>query len=365
MTLVRRLGAIGGLAALGVAGWELQRRRDLRAVESDPEWHELNRPLGGRSRTVRAQDGTGLHVETFGDEAAPVIVLVHGWTCSIELWHYQIRDLSRDFRVIAYDQRGHGRSAVPDDPESYSESVLADDLEAVLAACLPSRQRFVIAGHSMGGMTIIAWAGQHPDEVRRRVNAAALINTGVSEMVARLLVLGPLAGVRVHSAVVGPMQHLQARLPTRLTPVTLRLVRHVETGEAASPGRVALLHRMLVNCPAPVRAGYGRLLSRLDLTESVPQLTAPTLLIAGEQDRLLPPVHSRRLAEQLPDVIELVELPHVGHMSPIEAPEIVTEWLARLLGTISPFTPDGRNSANRPFERARRGAGGACRGVRG
>ncbi|CAN5781616.1 hypothetical protein BH24ACT25_BH24ACT25_04620 [soil metagenome] len=61
-------------------------RRDRRAVERDPEYRLLFEPVRGRGIAVRSGDGTQLHVELFGDEDAPPIVLVHGWTCGLRFW---------------------------------------------------------------------------------------------------------------------------------------------------------------------------------------------------------------------------------------------------------------------------------------
>jgi pimeloyl-ACP methyl ester carboxylesterase len=326
----RRLIGTAAFATLGLTAWEIQRRRDLRAVKADPEWQELNRPLDGRSSVVRATDGVRLHVETFGPDDAPAIVLVHGWTCDITFWHYQIRDLSRYFRVIAYDQRGHGQSDVPASAESYTADTLAADLQSVLDACVPSGEKCVVAGHSMGGMTIVAWAGRHPDDVRSRLAGAALVNTGMSELTARLLVLGPRAGSRVHNAVITPLVTASRGVSTRFEPISYRVIRRLAAGRAASPGRVAFMHRMILSCPAPVRAGFGRLFRDLDLSDSVAALVVPTIVITSDEDRLLPPWHSEQLAGRLPDLVELVALDGIGHMSPLEAPEAVTAHLRRL-----------------------------------
>ena len=67
----------------------------------------------GRTMPVRSKDGIRLHAEVFGPEDGYPIVLAHGITCAIRVWAYQIADLSSDYRVIAFDHRGHGRSAVP------------------------------------------------------------------------------------------------------------------------------------------------------------------------------------------------------------------------------------------------------------
>ncbi len=62
---------------------------------------------------VRGADGTRIHTEVFGPADGYPIVLSHGITCALQVWREQIADLSRDYRVIAYDHRGHGRSGRP------------------------------------------------------------------------------------------------------------------------------------------------------------------------------------------------------------------------------------------------------------
>ena len=124
----------------------------------------------GKTMVVHSADGTRLHTEVFGPANGYPIVLAHGITCSLQAWHEQINDLSRDFRVIAYDHRGHGRSGVPA-PSAYSLDHLAADLDAVLAAVLRPGERAVIAGHSMGGIAISAWSDRFRDRVQQRADA--------------------------------------------------------------------------------------------------------------------------------------------------------------------------------------------------
>ena len=93
-----------------------------------------------RPVTVRALDGTHLHAEVFGPEDGYPIVLAHGITCAIRVWAYQIADLASDYRVIAYDHRGHGRSGVPSRRANYGLNFLAADLDAVLEATLEARR---------------------------------------------------------------------------------------------------------------------------------------------------------------------------------------------------------------------------------
>ena len=330
MSRLRR--AALGLAipvALG-AVWETQRRLDARRIAADPEAAELERRPVGRAVEVVSADGTRLHAEVFGPDDAPTVVLAHGWLCSIRFWQYQLRDLSRDLRVVAYDQRGHGRSQAPHGG-AYSADALADDLEAVLQATLPPGRRCVVAGHSMGGMTVVSWAGRFPDRVRERLAAAMLVSTGMGDLLAQAVILRPRWLAPVHAALSPHALGSSLPWPGSSTPLSHRLVRHFALDRSASPARVAFCERIVLECPAPVRGGFGRALSRLDLYESVPRLTVPTTVVVGETDRLTPPWHARRLAQSLPALVELVELPHVGHMAPVEAPDAVTARLRALV----------------------------------
>lgn len=134
-----------------------------------------------RTVPVRAPDGTRLHTEVFGPENGYPIVLSHGITCAIRVWAHQIADLATDYRVIAFDHRGHGRSGIPR-RGGYSLAHLASDVDAVLEATLAPGERAVIAGHSMGGMALAAWSDRYRHKVEARADAVALINTTTGDL---------------------------------------------------------------------------------------------------------------------------------------------------------------------------------------
>src|ERR1700730_19212164 len=134
-----------------------------------------------RTLTVRAADGTQLHAQVFGPPEGYPIVLTHGITCAIRAWVHQISDLATDYRVIAFDHRGHGRSGVPR-RGGYHLSHLASDIDAVLEATLAPGERAVIAGHSMGGMAIAAWSDRYRHNVEARADGVALINTTTGDL---------------------------------------------------------------------------------------------------------------------------------------------------------------------------------------
>jgi pimeloyl-ACP methyl ester carboxylesterase len=324
----RRAAGLMGVSA--AVAWELQRRADRRRILADPAHAVLNAPLSGRRIPVRSADGAAIHAEAFGPEGGPTVVLVHGWTCSLRFWTHQIRTLSDELRVVAYDLRGHGRSVAPAAPR-YSIDAFAADLGAVLQACVPAGERAVVAGHSLGAMCLIAWAGAHRDRVERDLAAAALVNTGLGDLIAEALVLrAPQRLARARQVAGRALLGAKAPIPKGTTPLSHRAIRYVALSRSASPAAVAFCERLVLECRRDVRAACGRTLSRLDLRESVQGLGVPTAVIAGARDKLTPPVHARRLAGELPELIDYVEVADAGHMIPVERPEEVSRRLRQL-----------------------------------
>ncbi len=327
------LTALSGASAAALA-WQAQRRRDERAVAADPEHALLARPLVGRERTVVSGDGTELHVQVHGREDAPTIVLAHGWTCAIRFWTRQIHDLSQDFRVVAYDQRGHGRSGRA--AGDYRIERFGHDLAAVLEQCVPDGERAVVAGHSLGGMSIVSFAGLHAGEVHERIAGAALVNTGMGDLIQKALIVPvktPLA--RVEQIVGAAALSAPLPLPKGTTPLAHRVVRYVALSPQATPAQVAFCEDMVIDCRPDVRGAVGGALTRLDLHSAVERLTVPTVVIAGRSDRLTPPEHAERLAAELPDLHALVMLDG-GHMGPIERADEVTATLRDLVTAVTP-----------------------------
>ncbi|MFH8615139.1 alpha/beta fold hydrolase [Streptomyces sp. NPDC017979] len=275
------------------------------------------------SRKVRSADGTPLHVEVHGPSDAPTVVLAHGWTCSTRFWAAQVAALSHELRVVVYDQRGHGRTPLA----RVGTDVLADDLEAVLAAVLAPGQRAVLAGHSMGAMTIMA-AADRPAVVERTA-AALLCSTGASHLAEESLVF-PLRRGRLRSKLTHAVLGSRAPLGP-VTPLSKRLLKYATMGRAATRAQVSACARIVHSCPRATRVAWGGVLAELDLTDGVRKLAAPTVVVAGTADRLSPPVHAHRMVTHLPDCRELVLLAGAGHMTPVETPDAITAKLRELV----------------------------------
>jgi pimeloyl-ACP methyl ester carboxylesterase len=329
-----RLGprAIAAAAAVGAiaAAAELERRH-LHGIADDEDYQRLRRPLGGRPLRVTSADGTEVYAEVFGSEGADTVVLAHGWTEQLAFWGPVIERLcAAGLRVVAYDLRGHGRSA-PAAQDDYALARFGDDVEAVLAAAgADVDSPATLVGHSLGAMSIAAWSEGH--DPRRRVRAAALINTGLGDLVTGHLLVPQIARFLNHPRASRLLLGSRAPVPPFSTPLQQAVIRYSAFGPGASRGDVAFYERMLVDCPPDARAASGVALSEMDLWHAVANLTVPTLVVAGDRDRLTPPAHARRIAEKLPDLTDLLVLPDTGHMSPLERPRELADALTRLAG---------------------------------
>src|SRR5690625_1329291 len=292
----------------------------------------------GRPVIVRACDGTRLHTEVFGPPDGYPVVLSHGFVCALRVWAHQITDLCRDYRVIAFDHRGHGRSGVPK-RGGYSLNHLAADLDSVLEATLAPGERAVIAGHSLGGITINAWAKRYAHRVERVADAVALINTTTGELVDHIDLLPfPRRFAPTRTLAATNLIRLFGGFPVPgLLGLPLRpLVQMMAVGALADPTIADFIYDLFERTPPAGRGGLARAL----VTEMGPRyvnladLTVPALVIGSERDRLTPIGQSRRIAAQVPERLRLVELPG-GHCSILEHPDRVNAELRGLIEAVA------------------------------
>ena len=115
------------------------------------------------------------------------------------------------------------------------------------------------------------------------------------------------------------------------TPVSLAIARHVAFGPDASAGMIAFYEQMLMSTDAGVRGAVGITLSGLDVLQAAARITVPTIVIAGDSDRLTPAAHAERIASALPSPAGLTVLDRTGHMSPLERPDELASALRTLL----------------------------------
>jgi pimeloyl-ACP methyl ester carboxylesterase len=337
-------GLVAGAAAAGAGGLVAAERIAVARIRGrgDPESGERFGELRGRPLTVLTQDGVPLHVEINGPSAAPLtVVFCHGYTLNQDCWHFQRRDLSAH-RLVFWDQRDHGRSGRS---ESGAASIdqLGADLKAVIDAVAPGDAQVVLVGHSMGGMTIMALAQQHPGLFGTKVAGAVLISTaargledGSPWMPAPIRpVLSRALPVVLNGAAKGRRAMLVER-SRRLTDLTFLSTRMIGFGDGqVSPAVVGFLGQMISATPIEVVARFGQALLLCDERDSLPTLgRVPVTVLVGEKDRLIAPRLGIELAMDIPGS-HLIWVPGGGHALILERPELVNEAITSLLGRVT------------------------------
>lgn len=330
-------GAATGVALAGTVAGLLARKS-----KSDHDLLLLDTPLGGirgDSRTVLTSDGLDLHAEVDEPPGAPdppdvTLVLVHGYALSMDSWHYQRLAVSMH-RVVLYDQRSHGRSGRAPAATCTIE-MLGDDLGRVIDTLAPTG-RLVLAGHSMGGMTILALAKQRPELFADRVSGVCLISTCATGL--GTLSLGLPLGLSRALTGASPAVLGALALAPRLVDRTRRagasyaavIVRRLGFGGTVSPEVVAFANEMLSSTPIDVVASFFPHFATYDRSDVLADPAWPsTTVLCGEKDLVTPIQLSRDIAELVPGS-RFVEVRGAGHLVLLERPEVVSEELERLV----------------------------------
>jgi pimeloyl-ACP methyl ester carboxylesterase len=327
--------AVAGAAVAG--GVTAQRRAIGRARRrADPF---VSEPLGGlhtEPLSVTASDGVRLHVEVEEDPTAEVtVVFCHGYSLSMECFHFQRRDLKDLGRLVFYDQRSHGASG-RSSREGSTIDQLGRDLHDVLAA-FAATGPIVLVGHSMGGMTILALADQHPELFGDRVVGVALLSTSAGKLADTLLGL-PAWLTRAIRPVVPGAVHVANRRAATLesgrrvgSDLAFLATRYISYGPDVPPSLVAFMERMLSGTSVEVMTEFFDTflshdkLSALDVLAEV-----PVLVSCGTRDVLTPVSHSELMGELVPTA-ELQIIPGAGHMAIIDRYAAVNGALRRLV----------------------------------
>ncbi|HEX7321610.1 MAG TPA: alpha/beta hydrolase [Mycobacterium sp.] len=296
---------------------------------------------GDRTTVVTTDDGVQLAVRDVGPLDAPLtVVFAHGFCLQMRSFHFQRARLTQEWgpqvRMVFYDQRGHGASdeAAPD---SYTVARLGQDLEAVLKAMVP-RGPIVLAGHSMGGMTVLSHARQFPRRYGNRIVGAALISSaakGISRSPLGEILANPALEAVEFSARYMPKLLHRGRGAAR--PVIGPILRAASYGRAeVSPSVVAFSEEMMHATPIATMVGFLHALEVHDESAGLHPLSkVPTLVACGDHDLLTPHGYSRMMAATLWDA-ELVIVGGAGHLVQLEEPDVIDDALVRLVERATP-----------------------------
>lgn len=288
--------------------------------------------------TLRTHDGLDLHVRADGPRDAPVtVVLVHCWTSDHDSWRYQVRDLRSTYghgiRIVTYDHRGHGQSH-PAPKHAATIENLGRDLADVIEAHAPQGD-LVLAGHSIGGMTIMELAALRPELFAERVRGLCFVATsggGLRSVTLGLPDFGERVKDRIPHVLAFRARTLSRKQRLRAPTIESFVVRKLLFGDRMRLRDHMLTVEGLVNTPPASMTGFFEDLMRHERHEPLATTLSgiPTLVLVGDRDRLTPPDHARRLAEAIPGARLLVS-PGAGHMLPLERDRHVSEMLTHLV----------------------------------
>ena len=284
------------LLIVALAAWVVWAHRPL---SSDTL---ADRYMTAEDRFVTAAD-MDWRVRESGPATAPAIVLIHGFSHTLEGFDAWSDDLSGDYRVIRFDLPGHGLTG-PRADGAYSNEATTEQVAALLDIVAP--ERFVIGGNSLGGLLAWRYAAAHPDRIDGLVlvSAGGYPNLGVGDEALEapsplqfFLKWAPEAGVRqATEALYGDAERLTNDRVTR--------IRHFMRAEGVGDALIARISQFTLPDPEP----------------ALSEITAPALILWGARDAMIPADHAARFDAALTES-EAVVLDGVGHMAMEEAPE--------------------------------------------
>jgi len=257
------------------------------------------KPERGQGGLIDGADGARLYVETHGPEDAPCIVLTHGWGLDSTIWVQAKRHLGHSFRLVLWDLPGMGRSKPG--RGGISLEAFAENLKRVVAHT--GRDRVVLVGHSIGGMTIETLARDHANFFNRVVAGAVLLNTTYTDPLKTMVLSGLMRALR-------PLIVLSAHLTVWLGPLAqLSAWQSYLNGSAHIANRLGFARRvthgqldytaLLATRNSQAAQARGNLaMFHWDATGALVRVETPILVLAGDSDIVTKAEAGRTLVSQ-------------------------------------------------------------------
>lgn len=255
----------------------------------------------------------GIEINCVIEGEGPWVVMSHSLACNLSMWDAQAQLLSKKFKVLRFDTRGHGQSDAP--PGSYTLEQMADDVHGLFAALGIKQAHWV--GLSMGGMIGETCALQYPGVFRSMVLADTTSRRppGADQM----------WGDRIRTAWEQGMAALVDSTLARWFTEPYRNARKDVMAKIGSDIRAT---------PVAGFAGCCDAISKIDLLDRLQEITCPVLVMVGDQDHGTPPEMARQIHANLPGS-ELLIIESAAHLSNIEQPEVFNKALLGFLDRVA------------------------------
>ena len=299
---------------------------------------EPQRTRFGTVRTLSRADGTTIHAEVYGPTNAPTLVLTHGWGVSSTEWYYAKRQLSDRFRLIVWDLPGLGLSAQPQDRNLALEKMAAD-LRAV--SKLADGKRFVLVGHSIGGMINITFCRLYPELLGSPVAGIVQVDTTYTNPVRTtkdasfaLALQKPVAEPVLHVIIpLSPVVRMLNWLSYQSGFAQIYNA-HSSFGGSETREQVDFVSQFQYRSSPAVVARGTPAMFHWDGTSVLPHINTPVLIVVGNQDTTTLPAASERMQQLIP-AAQLQRINSGAHYSLLEQNQkvnaAVAEFAARML----------------------------------
>lgn len=276
--------------------------------------NDFRRPLSAVERVITTDDGTQLSTVSMG--SGTPVVLAHGFALDMHGWNVIAEDLvRRGFRVIAFDQRGHGRSDIGS--QGVGSRQMVDDYLAVLRAYDVTGG--ILVGHSMGGFLAIRALVEQPTAMARHLRGCVLMATFAGD-VNRKNIQNRIQIPMIQSGLMGRMIRNDA---------TAAFFAKSVMGDEKFPEMmdafIEIFRKTDLQPLVPILTAFVK----EDRYSQLGNITLPCRIVVGEKDKTTPPFHTDWLHKGIKGST-LRRIPRRGHMLNWEAPEILVEEIVAL-----------------------------------
>jgi pimeloyl-ACP methyl ester carboxylesterase len=300
--------------------------------EDEPRLFDTN-----KRDTIIRPDGSGINVEYYGKEDGQPVIFIHGLSANSKNWYYQRKFFENNYRLILMDMAGMGKSTRPANKD-FSLTKMAADLQAVIEHT--GAKNPILWGHSMGGMTILTFLAKNKDANRPKIKGAILENTTYTNPV-RTIIFS-----KVMTAIQKPVLEPLCWLLIVLSPIIwigrwmsyLNGNSHIVTSWLTFAGTQSAKQldftTLLSTMTPPAVLARGCLgMFRYDVTDDLPNINIPVLIIAANKDRLTRPEASQYMNDHIPQS-KLVTVTPGNHQSLLERHREVNEAAANFVAAL-------------------------------
>jgi pimeloyl-ACP methyl ester carboxylesterase len=262
-------------------------------------------------KQIQLTDG---HLHVLDEGTGSPLLFVHGFPLDHRMWKHQIEELSRSYRVIAPDLRGFGESSSVANDATLTMRGFADDLAEMLSV-LEIDEPVSLIGLSMGGYVAFQFWKYHRD----RLSSLVLCDTrSIADS---------------EEARENRFKTAQVVLESGSKPLAEVMGSKLFAPQVSDSVLADVKMMIVESSPSGIAAASRGMAARPDVTDFLPGIDLPTLVLVGEYDSISSPEEMRRVADQIPGA-EFAVIPEAGHMSPMENPEAFNRFLSGFFNPI-------------------------------